>query len=198
MSNIKKRIEMLSVKSLYVSFTKEYYTLNDISIDLKQNEKLVVVGSKESGRTALLRTLVGMEPIAKGEVFIKNISLDKVDFENDVSLGYIPSVPAFLDNKNVLENIEYIIKLRTNDKSFIQAKINNALVEFGLDYIKKNPHIYYNMRIIRLIGSLGEKMLFLRRKKKINRYFLALAILLVIGVIRWLEKLLMMKKLQNI
>jgi len=128
---------MLNVKSLFVSFTKEYYTLNDISFNLQQGEKLIVVGNKESGRTALLRSLVGLEPIAKGEVLMKNIPIDKVDFENDISLGYIPAVPVFLENKNVTENIEYVIKLRTEDKNYIQAKVNNALIEYGLDFIKK-------------------------------------------------------------
>lgn len=127
---------MLKVKSLYVSFTKEFYTLNNISFELNSGDKLVIVGNKESGRTALLRTLVGLEPIAKGEVLYKNLALDKIDFENDLSLAYLPSLPAFLNNKTVKENIEYIVKLRTDDKNLINIKTQNALNEFGLEFIK--------------------------------------------------------------
>lgn len=128
---------MLKVKSLYVAFTKEYFTINDLSLDLKSGEKLVVVGNKESGRTALLRALLGLEPIAKGEVLYKNISLEKVDFQNDLSLGYLPANPTFLEKKTVEDNIEYVISLRTKDKTYITAKIQNALIEYGLEYIKK-------------------------------------------------------------
>lgn len=127
---------MLTVKSLYVSFTKEYYTLNNINFSLKNGERLTIVGSKESGRTALLRTLVGLEPFSNGEIFYKNLPIEKVDFENDVSVGYLPAIPAYLEKKTVKENIEYIVKLRTLDKSLITAKTNNALLEYGLDYIK--------------------------------------------------------------
>ena len=128
---------MLKVKSLYISFTKEYYTLNDISFEISNGEKLIIVGSKESGRTALLRALLRLEPIAKGEVLYKNINLSKLDFENDISIGYLPALPVFYEKKSVVDNIEYIVKLRTNDKGTIAAKTQNALVEYGLEYISK-------------------------------------------------------------
>lgn len=128
---------MLKVNSLYVSFTKEYYTLNDINFELNNNQKLTVIGGKESGRTVLLRVLLGLEPIAKGEVFYKDISLDKIDFQNDVNVGYLPVAPTFLEKKTVEDNIEYIVKLREKDKGYISPKVSNALVEYGLEYIRK-------------------------------------------------------------
>lgn len=127
---------MLKVEHLYVSFTKEFYTLSDINIDLKQNGKMVIVGSKESGRTAMLRTLVGLEPMAKGAISYKNISLEKIDFANDISIGYLPANFVFLENKSVKQNIEYVLKIRNKEDEFLNVKVNNALVEYGLDYIK--------------------------------------------------------------
>ena len=117
---------MLKVNSLYVSFTKEYYTLNDINFELNNNQKLTVIGGKESGRTVLLRVLLGLEPIAKGEVFYKDISLDKIDFQNDVNVGYLPVAPTFLEKKTVEDNIEYIVKLREKDKGYILNVASSA------------------------------------------------------------------------
>lgn len=150
---------MLKVKSLYVSFTKEYYTLNNINLELNGGERVVIVGDKESGRTAFLRTLVGLEPMASGEIFFKNIPLEKVDFESDISLGYLPAIPAYLEKKTVKENIEYVIKLRTSDKSLIGAKTNNALLEFGLEYIKnkKVKELSYFDRIKLAIARLSTR-----------------------------------------
>lgn len=150
---------MLKVKSLYVSFTKEYFTLNDISIELGSSDRLTIIGNKESGRTAFLRTLVGLEPIAKGEIFYKNIPLNKVDFENDISLGYIPAVPAFLEKKTVKENIEYVIKLRIKDKNIVAVKTQNALIEHGLDFIKnkKVKELSYFDRIKLAIARLSTR-----------------------------------------
>ena len=127
---------MLKVEHLYVSFTKEYYTLNDINLELGDRDRLVIIGNKESGRTAMLRTFVGLESIAKGNILYKNISLEKIDFQNDVSLGYLPASGAFLDNKTVKQNLDYVLDIRNKDDSFKNIKVNNALVEYGLDYIK--------------------------------------------------------------
>ncbi len=128
---------MLKVNSLYVSFTKEYYTLNDINFELNNGQKLTIIGSKESGRTVLLRVLLGLEPVAKGEVFYKDISLEKIDFQNDINVGYLPVTPTFLEKKTVEDNIEYIVKLRAKEKNYISPKVSNALVEYGLEYIRK-------------------------------------------------------------
>ena len=127
---------MLEVKHLYVSFTKEFFVLNDINIELKHGQRLTIIGNKESGRTAMLRTLVGLENKAKGEILFKNIPIEKIDFENDISVGYLPVNSPFLNRKTVKQNIEYFLKLRTKDAGFLDAKVNNALVEYGLDYIK--------------------------------------------------------------
>lgn len=127
---------MLRVEHLYVSFTKEYYTLNDINFSLKSGQKLVVVGDKESGRTALIRTLLRLENKEKGEVFYKNIALEKIDFENDISIGYLPTSIPFFEKKTVKQNIEYVLKIRDKKDPYSQVKVNNALVSFGLDYIK--------------------------------------------------------------
>lgn len=127
---------MLKVEHLYVSFTKEYYTLNNINLHLKSGQKLTIIGSKESGRTALLRTLLGLENKVKGEILFKNIPLEKIDFENDISVGYLPATIPFLENKTVKQNIEYVIKIRDKNDPYMQVKVNNALISYGLDYFK--------------------------------------------------------------
>lgn len=152
---------MLNISHLYVSFVKEYYTLNDVSLELGNNQKLIIVGSKESGRTAFLRALLGLENIAKGEITYKNIPIEKIDFKSDISLGYIPAVPSFLEKKTVMQNIEYVLKIRKENVRFLEAKINNALTEYGLSYIKnkKVKDLSYLDRIKLAIARLSVRNL---------------------------------------
>jgi multiple sugar transport system ATP-binding protein len=148
---------MLNIDHVYVAFTKEYYTLNDINLKLNNNQKLVIIGDKESGRTVFLRALLGLENLAKGDVFINNISVSKIDFANDVSVGYIPSNPVFLERKTVEQNIQYLLKIRKNSQSFNDIMVNNALIEFGLNYIKnkKVKDLSYLDRIKLAIARLS-------------------------------------------
>ena len=148
---------MIEVKHLYVSFTKEFFTLNDINFHLKPSQKMVIVGSKESGRTAMLRTLVGLESKAKGEILYKGIQLEKIDFENDIALGYLPANSPFLEKKTVKQNIEYVLKIRSPKSNFLETKVNNALVEYGLDFIKnkKVKELNYLDRVKLSLASLS-------------------------------------------
>ena len=174
---------MLEVKNLYVSFTKEFYVLNDINFELKHGQRLTIIGNKESGRTAMLRTLVGLESKAKGEIIYKNIPIEKMDFENDISIGYLPANSPFLEKKTVKQNIEYVLKIRATDDSFLDVKVNNALVEYGLDYIKnkKVKELNYLDRLklaiarlsvrnidVFLIDDVFEKLSPIERKKIIK------------------------------
>ena len=77
--------------------------------------------------------------LCEGEVFYKNISLEKVDFENDISVGYLPASIPFLEKKTVKQNIEYVLKIRDKKDPYAYVKVNNALVGYGLDYINFIP-----------------------------------------------------------
>jgi multiple sugar transport system ATP-binding protein len=122
---------------------------------------MVIVGNKDSGRTVLLRSLVGLEELAKGEVFIKNISIDKIDYQNDVSLGYLPALPPFLEKKTVRQNIEYVLSIRKDNEAFINEKINNAIIGAGLEFFKhkKVKELNYFDRIRLAIARLSVRSL---------------------------------------
>lgn len=127
---------MIKIKNLYFSYAKEYFTLNNVNFSLKHNEKAIIVGGKNSGKTSLVRILLGLDRFQKGEVLINNVDVKKINFKNDISVGYIPMQPPFMENKTVEENIKYIIKLREKKKDKIEIKLNNSLGHYSLFNIK--------------------------------------------------------------
>lgn len=127
---------MLKVNNVFLSYTKEYYTLNDISLEVANNERVVIIGEKESGKSSLIRVIAGLEKPTKGEIFIKNIDISKVDFAHDVALGYLSCFGAFLNKKSVKENLMYVLKIRKMQKEMINNKVKTALLAYNLDDIK--------------------------------------------------------------
>ncbi len=127
---------MLRVKNLFLRYTREFYALYDINMDIADNEKVAFVGEDESGKTSLLRIFSKLEKLTKGEVFIKDIPLDKLNFKTDLSVGYIPATPVFLEKKSVYENFKYILKGWGYTDSEIESKINEAIIEYSLEKIK--------------------------------------------------------------
>ena len=127
---------MILVKNLYLKYIREYFALYDISLEIEDGEKVALVGEEHSGKTSLLRILAKVEKPSKGEVYIKDIPLKKVNFKYDVSAGYLPASPVFFDKKTVYENFKYILKYQKLNEADIENKINDALINFNIETLK--------------------------------------------------------------
>ena len=108
---------MLSIKNLYLKYTKEYYALNDINLDVAVGESVALVGEENSGKTSLLRVIAKLEGFDSGEIYINKIPIKKIDFKTDINVGYVPYCPVFLENKTVYENFKYILNKKRCEAS---------------------------------------------------------------------------------
>ena len=127
---------MIRIKNLFLRYTREFYALYDINIDIASGESVAFVGEDESGKTSLLRILAKLEKHTKGEVYIKDIPIEKLNYKTDINAGYVPASPVFLEKKSVYENFKYILKgWELTDKE-IENKINNTIIEYSLEKIK--------------------------------------------------------------
>ncbi len=127
---------MIEIKNLYLKYIREYYALYDINLKVANGESVGLIGDEGSGKTTLLRVLAKLEKYDKGEIYLKEINLKKIDFKNDVNLGYISLKPVFLENKNIYENLKYVLKERKYKDKEIEEKVNNALIEFNIEKLR--------------------------------------------------------------
>ncbi len=127
---------MLHIKNLFLKYTREYYALYDVNMDVAEGESVAFIGEDESGKTSLLRVLAKLEKPTKGEVYIKDISLERVNFKTDISAGYIPATPVFFEKKTVYENFKYILKIWGFEDSEIENKINEIIIEYAIEKLK--------------------------------------------------------------
>ena len=70
---------MLRIKNLYLRYTREFYALYNINLEIADNERVAFVGEDESGKTSLLRIISKLEKLTKGEVYIRDIPIEKLD-----------------------------------------------------------------------------------------------------------------------
>ena len=127
---------MLRVNNLFLRYTREFYALYDINMDVADCEKVAFIGEDESGKTSLLRIFAKLEEMTKGEVYIREIPLEKLNYKTDLNAGYIPASPVFLEKKSVYENFKYVLKNWGYDDSEIENKINEVIIEYSLEKIK--------------------------------------------------------------
>lgn len=127
---------MLRVNNLFLRYTREFYALYDINMEIADGEKVAFVGQDESGKTSLLRIFAKLEQMTKGEVYIKDIPLEKLNYKTDINAGYIPASPVFLEKKSVYDNFKYVLKNWGYNDNEIESKINETIIEYSLEKIK--------------------------------------------------------------
>ena len=88
---------MISVKNVCKNFG-EFEVLKDVSLYVKAQEKVVIIGSSGSGKSTLLRCINLLEKPTSGEIYLEDKLLTPVDpyLHDDI----IKESKLFINNKN--------------------------------------------------------------------------------------------------
>jgi len=131
---------MIKVRDIEVGF--EFPVLKGISIDIEDEEFLVILGKSGSGKTVFIKTVVGLIRPLKGEIYIDGIKITDGNYKDILkarkNIGFVFQGSALFDSLNVFENIALPLKehfLLT--KKEIEKKVKKALELVELEGIEK-------------------------------------------------------------
>jgi phospholipid/cholesterol/gamma-HCH transport system ATP-binding protein len=119
--------------------------LKDINLKIEKGENLVICGKSGSGKSVLIKCLVGLIEPDDGKVvlFGKNIFDLNDDELNQLrkKVGFLFQSAALYDSMTVRENLEFPLRdLKRKSKEEIEALVLEALKNVGLeDAIDKMP-----------------------------------------------------------
>ena len=125
---------MIIIDNLSKSYN-DNYLFSDVNISIKRGMKIGLVGANGTGKTTLLRILMGHEDFDSG-----NVQIDK-----KISMGYLPQELKIVSNSTILEEAQ---------KSFshlkrIEQELNNLNTKLKTDS--------NNEEILKRIGVLQHK-----------------------------------------
>ena len=132
---------MIKVSHLSKSFNGQK-VLDDISLDVQQGEIFVILGESGTGKTVLLKHMVGLLKPDRGTVQIDSRNITGLD-EKDLlkirkTFGYLFQEGALYDFMNVFENVSFPLREHTRlDKSTIAAKVKDILKLVGLEGVEE-------------------------------------------------------------
>ena len=109
----------------------------DVSFYVKKGECLGLIGGSGTGKSVLLRSLIGLEKADKGSIHIDNIDVTKLREPELIPLrkkvAYAFQDGALFDSQSVYENLAYPLREHTNlTEAEIEQKIVKQLTDFGL------------------------------------------------------------------
>jgi len=113
--------------------------IDNVSLEIKDKEFVVLVGASGCGKSTLLRMIAGLENITSGEILIDDKVVNNVH-PKDRDIAFVFQSYALYPHMTVRENIAFGLKMRGTDKKLISQKVNEVAKILDLtDYLDRKP-----------------------------------------------------------
>jgi phospholipid/cholesterol/gamma-HCH transport system ATP-binding protein len=131
---------MIKIVDVYKAFrTKQ--VLNGVSLDIQDGETLTIIGGSGTGKSVLLKNIIGLLKPDRGEIYIDGTEITHLK-ENELlevqkKFGYLFQGAALFDSLTVGENIAFGIRnLKTLKEQEIKSWVSECLHMVGLKDIE--------------------------------------------------------------
>jgi multiple sugar transport system ATP-binding protein len=113
--------------------------VSDLSLDIKNEEFIVLVGPSGCGKTTALRMVAGLESITRGTIAIGDQVVNAVPpKERDIAMVF--QNYALYPHMSVYDNMAFGLKLRKLPKEEIDRRVRRAAEILGLEeYLQRKP-----------------------------------------------------------
>jgi Cu-processing system ATP-binding protein len=135
---------VVDIKNINKSFKKNY-VLKGVDLSIDKGGIWAVLGPNASGKTTLIKTILGMVLPDRGQIFINGDNiLGKWEYKN--SINYLPQIARFPENLTIIELFKMIEELR-NSAGNLQPLINRFNIK---------PHL--KTKLSNLSGGTKQKV----------------------------------------
>lgn len=125
------------IKDLYKSFGKKH-VINGLDLEVKQGESLVVIGGSGSGKSVLIKNIVGLLTPDSGSILIDDKETTRFNNKEHSEMlqrfGYLFQNGALFDSLPIWKNIAFVpIQTKTLDLKAARKLAIEKLESVGLD-----------------------------------------------------------------
>lgn len=128
----------VKLKGIYKSFG-ETEVLHDIHLSVEEGEFVVLVGPSGCGKSTTLRLIAGLEDVTKGEVFINDRLVNRIE-PHRRNIAMVFQNYALYPHKTVRENIIFGLKRAKASRALIEERLKKASEILELqDFLDRKP-----------------------------------------------------------
>jgi ABC-type lipoprotein export system ATPase subunit len=115
--------------------------VSDVSIEVSSNDLVVVFGAVGSGKTSLLRIILGIDKPDLGEVIIRNEKLydyaeDEIAFIRLRKMGIMTKDMHWIMGLDIYDNLAFGMRMANQDEGTIRSRIETVSKDLSIE-IKK-------------------------------------------------------------
>jgi phospholipid/cholesterol/gamma-HCH transport system ATP-binding protein len=128
---------MICVKEVYKSFGDKQ-VLKGLNLEIKQAETVVILGRSGTGKSVLLRLIIGLEKPDAGEIVINSLNLGLLKgnayYQLIGQMGMLFQAGALFDSMTVGENTAFYMRQHNHfSDNEIKEKVTATLAMVGLE-----------------------------------------------------------------
>ncbi len=131
---------MIRVNNIDKSFNGKK-VLDDISVTFEAGKTNLIIGRSGSGKTVLLKSIVGLHDIDSGEIWYEDVLFNKLDFQNKKEIrkqmGMLFQGSALFDSMTTEQNVRFPLDMFTNKSVEEKAETVNLCLK-RVDIINAN------------------------------------------------------------
>lgn len=132
------RKAVIEVQDVHKSYGTNH-VLNGFNMTLKEGENVVVMGKSGSGKSVLIKCIIGLESVSSGIIKIMDndisqLTRDEMD-ELRTEIGFLFQGSALYDSMSVRENLEFPLRRHTQKFGIVKDRtplVIEALESVGL------------------------------------------------------------------
>jgi putative ABC transport system ATP-binding protein len=131
-------IEVRNITKLYIMGMEELYALKDVSLNIKKNEYVAIMGPSGSGKSTLMNILGCLDTPSNGEYFLNGKNVSEMDDDElaeirNKEIGFVFQTFNLLARSDALHNVELPLVYRGLPKAERIEKAEEALYNVGLE-----------------------------------------------------------------
>ena len=134
---------MIEIKNLTKKFG-DFTAVENVSLQMEKGEFFSIIGPNGSGKTTIIKNILGLLHPTEGDVLINGISVKEEPKETKSRIGYIPDEPKIWSHITGREFLQFSGSLYGVEEGEIEEKIPALLDEFNLDGIEDKYYQNYS------------------------------------------------------
>lgn len=135
---MKELIVLNNLRKIYRMGDEKIVALDDVSLSIRKEEFICLLGTSGSGKSTLLNMMAGLEKPTKGEIFIGNYPIHKMS-EKDVTkfrqkyVGFVFQSYNLIPTLSALENVCLGLTFQGVPKAQREKQAKQMLIDVGLE-----------------------------------------------------------------
>ena len=134
MEKQKKGVRLEHISKIYndPKTGKEFYAVQDTTLDIEPGTFVTLLGPSGCGKTTTLRMIAGFESPDEGEIYLGDEAINSLT-PNKRDTAMVFQSYALLPHYNVFDNVAYGLKIRKLPKEEIKERVLNILKLVEMD-----------------------------------------------------------------